>query len=76
MALIQAVLAKWVGGGPVKTDAAASFALFAFRGVGGERRALAADDPALSADIPSSDVEEVTVMNSLGKPMIIYMRWW
>jgi hypothetical protein len=74
-ALIQAVLAKWVGGGPVMVDATSGFAKFAFREVGGERRALAADDPALSADIPPADVGEVTMMSALGKPMIMYMRW-
>ena len=75
MALIQAALAKWVGGAPVKTDRATGFALFAFREVGGERRALAASDPALSADIPPVDVREVTMMRAFGKPTVIYMRW-
>jgi hypothetical protein len=65
-----------VGGRPTgQSDAATGFALFAFREVGGERHALAANDPALTADIPPADVAEVTVMAALGKPMIMYMRW-
>jgi hypothetical protein len=75
IALIQTALAKWVGGDPVKADAATGFAQFAFREVGGERHPLAANDPALSADLPPADVAEVTMSSVFGKPFIQYMRW-